>query len=240
MNTIIMLCLLFQNMPAPADLYNQANELYKNADYEQAIELYEQAAEQVINPELFYNLGNSYFKSGRIGKAIVNYRRALFMAPRDKDIKFNLMFARSYRADKVKSSTGPIARIFSSLFHFFSLFEIQILATCLFIIASIFAALYIIYRKNYFAYSLIISAFLCMLSFINWYAWTQELNARHGVIIVPETKGLSGPGEDYKEILVIHDGTEIKIREFRGDYALIHIPGGIGGWVKKDVFEQVF
>jgi tetratricopeptide (TPR) repeat protein len=240
MNIIAIFFLFNQNIMTPAELYNQGNKYYEEGNYQGAIEVYEQSATQISNTKLLYNLGNSYFKSGKIGKAILNYQRATFFTPRDKDIKHNLAFARNYRIDKVKRSVSPIAEIFSDLFHFFSLYEVQILTTLLFLIASVFAALYIIYRKNIYGYMLISGIFLCILFSINWFIWAQDLNGRGGVITVPETDALSGPGADYKEILVLHDGTEVKIREFRNDYALVQLPGGMGGWVPKNAFEEIF
>lgn len=231
---------LAQNTLTPAELYNRGNEHYENSDYAKAIEMYEQAASRIDNARLFYNLGNSYFKSGRIGKAILNYRKAQILAPRDSEIKHNLSFVRNYRVDKVKVMSNPIAGLFSDLFHFFSMFETQVLATFLFFITAVFASFYIIYRKSIFGHLLIISAFICTLFFINWLVWAQELNAHSAVIIVPETTALSGPGEDYKEILVIHDGTEVNIRERRGAYLLIQLPGGLGGWVPQDALERIF
>src|SRR5213078_1952635 len=50
------------------------------------------------------------------------------------------------------------------------------------------------------------------------------------VVVVPEVNALSGPGEEFKQILLLHDGTEVRIRELRGDYLLVQVPGGGGGW----------
>jgi len=60
------------------------------------------------------------------------------------------------------------------------------------------------------------------------------------VVVVPEVSAQSGPGQEYKEIILVHDGTEGLIKEQRGDYILIQLPGGVGGWVKKDAVEPVF
>lgn len=57
---------------------------------------------------------------------------------------------------------------------------------------------------------------------------------------MPEVKSTSGPGDEYKEILEIHDGTEAKIIEERSGYYLIQLPGGIGGRVKSESIEKVF
>lgn len=78
----------------PAE-FNQANELYARGEYQQAIALYETLAAQGAPAGLYYNLGNAYFKSGRIGLAVLNYERARRLAPRDGDIRHNLRYLRS-------------------------------------------------------------------------------------------------------------------------------------------------
>jgi len=234
----LILCLLFTL--SPTDLYNQANAHYESGNYQKAIDQYEEAAQHTSNANLYYNLANAYFKIGRIGKAILNYRRAQFLAPRDGDINHNLEFARNYRIDKIQITQSPMTKLLSNIFHCFSMYETQILTAIFFIISAILISLYIIYRRNIFAYTTIISAVLCTIFFITWQVWQSEKTARHAVITTSETSALSGPGEDYKEILVIHYGTEIKIRESRGDYALIQLPGGIGGWITTESLEEIF
>jgi uncharacterized protein YgiM (DUF1202 family) len=60
------------------------------------------------------------------------------------------------------------------------------------------------------------------------------------VVVAPEVNALSGPGEEYKQILLLHDGTEVRIRESRGGYLLVQLPGGSGGWIRKDAVERVY
>jgi uncharacterized protein YgiM (DUF1202 family) len=59
------------------------------------------------------------------------------------------------------------------------------------------------------------------------------------VVIAPEVSAMSGPAEDYKKIIVLHDGVEVKVRERRGDYFLIQLPRGIGGWLPVDAVEEI-
>ncbi|MBR6648598.1 MAG: tetratricopeptide repeat protein, partial [Bacteroidaceae bacterium] len=80
----------------------QGDSAYAKADYATAIAVYEAIlAEGNEAASLYYNLGNAYFKSDEIAKAILNYERALLLDPSDKDIRFNLEFARSKTVDKV-------------------------------------------------------------------------------------------------------------------------------------------
>ena len=237
MSTVITLFLLSQSV---TDLYNLGNKYYEEGNYEKAIEVYESAVEHIAHAYLYYNLGNSYFKTGKLGKAILNYRKAYFFTPRDKDIANNLAFARNYRIDKIRQVRNPLVDLWSNTFHSLSMREAQMLMAIFFLIASILISYYIISRRSLFFHLFLISALLCIFFFVNWQAWATELNQHHAVVTTPEVNALSGPGEDYKEILVIHDGSEVKIKEIRGDYALIQLPGGFGGWIPNNTLEGIY
>lgn len=88
-------------------LYNQGNSHYVKGDYLSAIEVYNQALKFVINKDLYYNLGNAYFKVGKLGKAIIQYRRARLLSPRDGAINHNLNFVRNFRVDKNTTVPNP-------------------------------------------------------------------------------------------------------------------------------------
>ena len=80
-------------------------ELYKTQDYQSVIDLCEQTlANGSESAELYYNLGNAYFKMNELPKAILNYEKALLLSPNDKDIQYNLAFAYSHQPDNIASS----------------------------------------------------------------------------------------------------------------------------------------
>ena len=87
----------------------QADSAYNNNDFVKATELYETILEnQGESADIYYNLGNSYYKMDNIAKAILNYERALLLNPGDSDIRFNLELAQSKTVDKVI----PMSEIF--------------------------------------------------------------------------------------------------------------------------------
>ncbi|UCC11500.1 MAG: hypothetical protein JSW02_09125 [candidate division WOR-3 bacterium] len=230
---------VFSLNQAATELYNQGNWYYTQADYHEAIHVYEEAARRIESVPLYYNLGNAYFKTGRIGMAIINYHRARFLSPRDPDITHNIAYARNYRVDKARSSSSPITAFLSAAFTSLSMKEAQITATIFFVVMSVFVSLYIMKRKKAFVYAAIAAGMLFVLTFISWQAWINVRNSRGAVIIVPEVHAMSGPGEEYKHILTLHDGAEVRIREERQNHALIQLPGGLGGWVEKESLEEV-
>jgi len=237
MNLLCLFLLLAQT--TPCDLYNQANQAYEKEDYVKAIELYEQATQTTKNSLLYYNLGNAYFKSGQIGKALLNYNRARFLSPRDRDINANIQFLRNYRIDKNLIIESPIIKIISNLFHFVSWQEAMFLSAIIFFLTITLIALAIILYQRIFGYIAIGAGVVFLYLFITWQVWQGEKSSVRAVIVVPEVTLRSGPGLDYKDILIGHDGLEIKILESRGEYSLVQFPGG-GGWVDTKSIEKIF
>ena len=92
------------------DLLQLAQQAYQAGEYEQAIQQYEILRQTGLNhPALYYNLGNAYFKQGEFGWAIVNYRKAQLLTPRDPQIAENLQTARRLSAEQLPPSVqGPI------------------------------------------------------------------------------------------------------------------------------------
>jgi tetratricopeptide (TPR) repeat protein len=225
---------------APAGLYNQGNQLYARKDYAGAVRAYRQALAAGPSADVCYNLGNALFKSGRIGAAIVQYRRARALAPRDPDVARNLSFARGYRADKVLTAPGPVARSLDETFHALSRAEATLLAAAAFLLAALCLSVWIVRRWTAFAIGAAGFALVFAFCLVIQWAWAGEKGSQPAVVVVPEASALSGPGEEFKQILLLHDGTEVRIRERRQGYLLVQLPGGSGGWIRTDAVERVY
>ncbi|HTY07689.1 MAG TPA: tetratricopeptide repeat protein [Candidatus Edwardsbacteria bacterium] len=224
----------------PAESYNQGNACYGRNDYAGAAAAYEQALQAGPNADAFYNLGNARFKAGSIGLAIASYRRAQWLRPRDRDIAANLAFARSYRVDKTLALPGPFAVFLDQAFHLLSPREASLSAALCFLLVALLMALYIVTRRAPWLYAAIPFALIFIIAAITAMVWHGERAARPAVVTVPEVSALSGPGPDYKEILLAHDGGECAVRDARGEWLLVQFPGGAGGWVRKDAVTMVF
>lgn len=97
-------------------LFNQGNEAYSSGDFPTAIEFYEQlTAASGYGAGVLFNLGNSYARSGQTGKAVLNYERALRLAPSNSDIQSNL--------ELVRKESGLFPKEYSWSEQFFQLFN---------------------------------------------------------------------------------------------------------------------
>jgi tetratricopeptide (TPR) repeat protein len=223
----------------PAESYNEANHLYEEGDYSEAIELYEDALGSARDSRVLYNLGNAYFKAGRVGKAVVNYRRAWVLSPRDPDIRANLDFARSYRADRVDVGSNPPIVLLVRIVRYFSIQETLAAASILFVSALVLLSAAAVRRRPALGCASLCLFIIFLYLLISWGSWRAVLRSRNAVVVVPEVTAYSGPGTEYREVLQVHDGLEARIRDERHGYVLIQIPGGLGGWVEESAVEEV-
>lgn len=223
----------------PVAAYNQGNRLYAGKDYAGAVQAYQEALRAGPNPALLFNLGNALFKSGQVGQAIAHYRRARYLAPRDADIAANLGFARAYRVDKTLALPGPFARALDEAFHGLSRREAAIGGALCFVLGGAFLSGWIVRRRRLLLAAACVCGAASLYALVTERVWAAEVGARPAVIVAPEVNALSGPSEESKQILVLHDGTEVTIRDARGDYLLVQLPGG-GGWVPKQAVERVY
>jgi hypothetical protein len=223
----------------PVSKYNEGNQLYARKDYAAAALAYEDALKAGPSAAVHFNLGNALFKSGRIGPAIVHYRRARYLTPRDADIAANLNFARAYRVDKTLTGQSPWSRGLDDAFHWLSRREAAIVSAVFFALCGSFVAAWIVRRWPVLMVAASICGAVTLYGLVSQQVWASDVGARPAVVVVPEVNALSGPSEEYKQILLVHDGTEVRIREARGDYLLVQMPGG-GGWVPKGAVERVY
>jgi hypothetical protein len=225
---------------APAGSYNEGNRLYAQRDYAGAVRAYQRALAAGPNAAACYNLGNAFFKSGKVGMAIVQYRRALALRPRDADTARNLSFARVYRLDKVTSEQGPLPRVLDRIFHLLSRREAAPAAAALVLLSALALSMWIVRRGHWLLAVATALAVLSLFCLVTQWVWSGEVQSRPAVVVVPEVDVLSGPGDEFKQILLIHDGTEVRIREQRGGWLLVQLPGGSGGWIRSGQVQPVY
>jgi hypothetical protein len=263
---ILSFCLFFITITASVradlskeqkySLFNQANQNFRQAntagDPEQADKFYQQAIlsfERIIdeggiqNAKLYYNLANAYFLQGRLGKAILNYRRAAKLG-NDSDIQKNLNFARGQRKDQVAIKTER--RVLHTLFfwHYDFAQKTKFLLMCIsFGIVCVSVTVMVWLRRSApLTMTVIICGLLtiCLLGSIVVEAG-EDATKTEGVITVDEVVAYQGDGRNYppsfKEPL--HEGTEFDLLEKRSGWLHIKLFDGNEGWIPDDSAELI-
>ena len=141
----------------------EANHLFNEGNYQEAASLYEKITARVKNGQLFYNLGNAHLKRGKVGEAILNYRNALAYAPRDRDVRGNLAFARQLAKDKIEQKSG--GTIIRTICFWYDAFNQRELLLMLLVINGLFwtLALLRIWFRNEFLYWSFLASFALLI-----------------------------------------------------------------------------
>lgn len=225
----------------------QADSAYINNDFATAITLYENIlTNEGESADIYYNLGNSYYKMDNIAKAILNYERALLLNPGDGDIRFNLELAQSKTVDKVipKSEIFFISWI-NSLINTMSERGWAKVGIITFIMILTSLSLYffgkkIILKKVGFIVAVIL-LFICVLA--NTFASTQKkeiLNHGNAIIMAPSVTVKSTPNEGGTDLFILHEGRKVIIKDdTMKEWKEIQLEDGNAGWVSTSVLEII-
>jgi tetratricopeptide (TPR) repeat protein len=237
---------LAQSPSSPAEAMLVANQHYEVGEYDEAIAGYEAIiASGVRSSDVYYNLGNAYFKQGDMGRAILNYRRAQQLDPPDTDIAANLTLARTQTVDKLEvPPEGVLINIVEIAEEWLTLNQAALLALSLWLlvcVAFVVAVFQPRWRRFTAGAMTILTIFLLigLVSMANrLYKETQSLPA---VIIAPEVDVTSGPGggDQYLVEFELHAGAEVRLLESRVGWRRITLPGNLQGWVPSEAVEPV-
>ncbi len=240
---ILSITNLFSNQYAKID---SANQYYAESKFEDAIISYESIIESGFEaPQIYFNLGNAYFKKNQIAKAILNYERALILNPKDEDIKYNLELANTYIVDKLDAIPPFFLKIWVN--NFSTLIHSNIWATISIICFLLFLGLFLIYlftnkvlvKKTTFWFGiifLIISISSYGLSSRNKNLLTKNNTA---IIMAPSVTAKSTPDISGTDLFVVHEGTKVEIIDQLGTWAEIKLSDGNKGWIHFNQAEKV-
>jgi hypothetical protein len=224
-------------------LFHQANELVakdptKARDlYRKATMRFERIAREggIHNGELYYNIGNAYFRMQDLGRAILYYRQAQCFIPDDLNLRQNLSYARTKCADKIpeKQETKVLQTLFFWHYDLATKTRAVIFGLSFFIFWTV-ASVRLFVKKKTLNWVLIASAApaLIFLGSLLTEAW---VNSRHipGVVLVAEVVARKGDGETYQPSFSepLHAGTEFDLLENRGEWYHIELPDGRSCWL---------
>ncbi len=234
----------FTNALSAADFKAQldtAEQCYKSARYEQAIATYEQIVDNGFeSAELYFNLGNAYFKSNKFPMAIVNYERALKLNPTDEDIQFNLQLANTYVVDKIdvlpefflKSWGQTFVQTFST--NQWAHISIACFVIGLALLLVFFLSQSIVLRKCSFWIG-VLAIIVSVLGFS--FSGKQKdamVSTPDAIVVAPSVIVKGSPDVNGVELFVVHEGLKVKVSKNLDGWFEIKLSDGNKGWVKTE------
>lgn len=243
---IVLSFSLFNYLSVMAVTKDNADTAYSNGNYLQAIKDYENLLKKGESADLYYNLGNAYYRTENIPRAVINYERALLLSPSDGDIRFNLQMARSKTIDKIMPPSEMFfVSWYYSLVNILNVDEWAVIAIFSILLTLILALIYlfspsILLRKIGFIGGLL--SFMLFI-FSNIFAIQQRnvLMKRTGAIIVtPSALIMSTPSANSINEGIIHEGTRVDIvDDSMKDWKEIRLGDGREGWITTRSIEKI-
>jgi tetratricopeptide (TPR) repeat protein len=251
---------------SPAALFAAGNAAYEAGAYVDAIDRYQQTASAGIeNADLFYNLGNAYFKTGDLGRAVLWYERALRLEPRSNDVRANLGVVRSLLRDQqlvpaqggVRSaalawhrrlSAGESVAIACALYALFVIAALCLVFRRTTVISRCYrlaswvspARLFGLTMTQDLVLGMVVSAALAIAFAGSAYTKIEDARAEmRGVVVTEEVTVFSGPSKDATIQFKIHEGTIVSVRDGRSGWVRLDLPGDLSGWVEEATVERI-
>ena len=226
--------------PASAVTKAEADSSYVRGQYQQAITQYEALLKQGASADLYYNLGNAYYRTENIPEAVLNYERALLLSPGDRDIRFNLQIARSKTFDKIVPESEMFFVTWSrSLVSMMSVDAWARTALVSLAITIILLLVYLFSERIWLRKAGFFGGVALLLLFVgaNIFAWQQKkdlLNRKGAIIFAPSVTVKSTPAANGTDLFILHEGTKVVITDgSMKEWKEIRLADGKEGWIES-------
>jgi len=241
-----VLLLLLVPLAAQAVTKAEADSAYVQERYQQAAKDYEALLKQGVSADLYYNLGNCYYRMDQMTQAVLNYERALLLSPGDEDIRFNLQMARSKTIDKITPESEMFfVTWYRSLVNVMSVDGWARTALVALIIAIVLALFYLFSDRIWLRKIGFFGGILLLLVFLtsNLFAWQQKRNLtqRTGAIVIKSAVNVkSTPSKNGTDLYILHEGTKVTVTDATmREWRKIRVADGKEGWLEVSEIEVI-
>lgn len=229
----------------PSELFEKANSAYEAGRYEEAAAGYETILGYGLkDPRVLYNLGNAFFKMGRLGPAILNYERASRFDPSDQEIRDNLEFALGRIRDRVREPEIPYPiQVIQDTLDSISSGVVSGIFLAAYLLTCTLAGLVILARRGAArrgaAYASAGAGLLLLIASLALAYKIREDTARHAIVMQDRVDVRSGPAEDNTVLFTVHEGTRLDVRNRLDGWCQVSLPNAWSGWIPAASVEQV-
>ena len=231
----------------PDSLWKAGVDAYSAGQWAQAAaDWTDLTATGLRSKELYYNLGNAWFKAGQIAPAILNYERALRLDPSDSDVRYNLEFARAQTQDRIdevpefilKTWTQKLSYLLSS--NAWAGLSLFLLALTLALVLLFLLGPTVNARRTGFFTGIV----ALLLTLMSW-GFARSLKSaaeRHddAIVMRPVSSVTSSPSSDAaKSLFILHEGTKVKVLDEVSGFTDIELADGRRGWIATSDIERI-
>lgn len=226
--------------------FTEANSAYADEKYEEAIGLYNSILEEgLVSAEVYFNMGNAYFKQNDLANAIYYYEKALQYKPTDSNIKENLEIAKTQTVDKIESAPeSDISSLISSITKALSLNTWAWLSVSF---SIVFGMLIILYfrastsksKRRYFSLALVFLVLAVASLLFGRFQSQLKQNESYAIIFENQLPVRIEPNPKSEINFQLNEGTKVKLGSNFREYTEVKLSDGSKGWVKTSAFREL-
>ena len=243
---MMVIGLWFMTLPGNAMTKAEGDSAYVHEEYTEAINIYETLLKQGESADIYYNLGNAYYRDKNYTRAIINYERALLLDPGDADIRWNLEMARTKTVDKIVPQ-GEMFFVtwYRAMVNMFSVDTWALIGIIAFVLLLVGILVYLICRQTWQqragGYASVVMLVVFILAMVSAFHQKHQAEVRNSVIVTsPSVSVKSTPAENGTELFVIHEGTKANIiDDSMKDWKEVIIDDGKRGWLETKQVERI-
>lgn len=243
----LFLILFFLNSQSQVEnIFNEGNTFYNQGKYSQAIKKYESIIKDGFeSSELYFNLGNAYYKINDIANSIFYFEKSLLIDPNNDETINNLSFSQNMTIDKIETvPINQVSKFISKLINLFN-YNSWILISIIFeFLSLIFFSLFLFNKnsntkKRYFSFGSIF--FLCFAIFliIGINSKSEYKKNNPAILFDNRISFKSEPNERSEELFLLNEGTKVNVLEKINEWSLIELSNGSKGWVLNSTYQLI-
>lgn len=246
MKNILYIVLLISQTFWAQDDFSKANQLYQKKNYQEAITTYETIlASGKQSAELYFNIGNCYYKLHKVAPAIYNYEKALQLHPNDVQIQTNLSFARKMTVDDDKFV--PKVGFHKLIEDFTSSFKYDTWAWIAVLFSFAFLGFFIGYyfskaasqKRLYFTGMFLVLIGIMVSFFSGIYERNRISSDKTAIVFAESTSVKMVPKSSAKEAIVLHEGSKVSILDSIANWKKVQLPDETTGWIDEEAIKEL-
>lgn len=227
-------------------VFDEANLLYQQGKYEQAIDNYQNIIDEGLESgPLYFNLGNAYYKLNQLGAARLNYERATEFLKNDEDLEENINLLKLRLVDQIDPTPKFILNVWWD-----QIVDFIVIDGLIWIVAGLFWLVIVVFSIRYYYRSrgrgdrlnLIFMSVMTLFILFTLISVQKIYNLeteQYGIIMKSTVTSLAEPKPGATEVFILHEGTKIKIERIANDWFEIRLEDGKTGWLEGSDLEII-
>ncbi|WP_435136147.1 tetratricopeptide repeat protein [Formosa sp. A9] len=227
-------------------IFEQGNALYNDGKYAEAVDKYQTILDSGMHSsELYFNLGNAYYKLNQIAPSIYYYEKALQLNPQDKDIKNNMAYAKNMTIDAIDVvPEAGISKIVNNITNSMT-YDGWAITTVLLFLA--FVVLFLIYyfaeytnrKRMAFTGSFLVLAAGILTLVLAFHSFSLDKKNNPAIVFAQESQVKSEPNLSSQEVFKLHEGTKVQILDTVNNWKKIKLADGKTGWISSEDIKKI-